>query len=199
MKLCHVAVALLVVSCCASLACSSSSEVGPGQDAGVRDSASADSSLPDAELDAAADAPVAACNDVPQQGLAVRVVNTQAPPPAPAGGPIGDGTWVLTTAKVWGSSAAEGAVSGRAASTTWVVLGSKIDIVATTATTKSVTRSSGTIKTSGTELTLEQTCPEPAQQNGGAPGTPYTATAATLSVFTAQGASTFVMTLIKKE
>ena len=105
---------------------------------------------------------------------------------------------MLTAAKIYGSSEEEGASSGRAAAQTFVVRGSNVEIVSTTAAAKTVTRSSGTLNASGTKLIIERTCAYPAAGEAGADAVPYTATASTMVQYSSSGLSTFELTYTKR-
>jgi hypothetical protein len=72
-----------------------------------------------------------------------------------------------------------------------------VDIVSTTAKTKTVTRSSGTMTSAGTEVTLKQTCAYPADAGLGVATSPFSATATTLTMYTSSGPTTLELTYTK--
>ncbi len=196
------AAVLIVITCSVSVACATStteSEPTASGDAGSNDAGVADTSLPDEALDASTDSALATCNELAQQGVPVVVTTTQSPAPAAAGGTIADGTYVLTTAKIWGSTEPEGSSPGAAAAQTWSFRGATLDMVQTTAKAKTVSRSSGTIAPAGnTKLSLKQTCSYPASAAGSALTTPFTATSTTLSLYTPNGLATYELTYTKQ-
>ena len=118
--------------------CSSPAGPGPSSDAGPcsRD--------PDAGGD---------CNAIAQQGSQVIATFTSGDPPAPTGGTIVDGTYVLTSATYYGTMVTS------TVSETAVVASGCIMAVLTDQQSGAIERNNLAYTTSGTDLTETHTCP----------------------------------------
>lgn len=141
------------------------------------------------------------CNAVVQQGASFEILATQAAAPAPQGGTIADGTWLGTSAKIWGSSSPEGTKVGTGALSTWEVTGTTIQVISTGASSGKVTRRTLTLSTVGTTFTLSEACANPLSDGGLEPAQTggYTATATTMSFFSqGSGSATLEFVFTKK-
>jgi hypothetical protein len=82
------------------------------------------------------------------------------PPPAPAGGALGDGIYVLTSAKEYGTKMADGATLGVIGSFTLEVTGPVIQVLSLDDKGKEE-RQTYTTSVSGSTMTMTQTCRYP--------------------------------------
>jgi len=136
------------------------------------------------------------CTALPQEGASVDVVASTDPVPTAAGGSIVSGTYLLTTAKVYGSQAADGTKVLTVGKVTLKFTGTAFETIVTDDKAKE-TRSTGTAAAAGTNLTLTTTCQFPAPAKAPAVAT-YTATATTLTVISPFGTGTIAQLYTKK-
>lgn len=125
------------------------------------------------------------CNDVMLLGSSFDVHASQAAPPPPLGGTVGDGIWAGTRVELWGSTQPEGSVVGKAGGITWEVKGTTIQSVAIGASSGVITRRTLTLSTDAHSYALASTCDDPPGDGGVgvAQAGSYTATPTTLSLY----------------
>jgi hypothetical protein len=144
-----------------------------------------------------ADPNSAPCNDVEQQGREIDLVGSRAAPPAPAGGVIQDGTYVLTSSVLHTKDSPPGAKLVGMGRTTIRVQGATSYLVQTgvdgTERRTTVTRTS-----SGTVSTAQTMCPS-ASSSGSVKSTStgYTATPTSFAFINPGPAGTVVATYTK--
>lgn len=141
------------------------------------------------------------CNAVTQVGSQVDAISTKEPAPAPAGGPIVDGTFTLTGAKIHNPQLPEGTKVSALGATTLVLRGGKVEVVATD-DKGVVTHRNETYSPSGTSVSVVVTCQDARPGGGGGrmPPVPtgYTSTPTTFTHFLKQPDGTIVEVLLTK-
>ncbi len=185
------------------LACSSdgaSSSGGSSSGSGA-DSAAGDSSpVVDSGgggADARADAPVDFCNELEQLGAAQSIVVSNGKEPAPGGGTISEGTYVGAGAIAYTTLFPDGANVGELAAITLTIKGNVVEELTSYSKTNNE-RSKGTFATTGSAITITQSCQFPSADAGLPPPTGFTATATTLSLFTTVNGIPAELKLTKK-
>ena len=133
--------------------------------------------------------PGPACNTLRNDGPAVSVMASTATAPAPAGGTIVDGTYVLTAATGYAISPA--VIPTTTLSAVMQIAGSTMQQAGTI--NGEERRYTSTLATSGTSVTTTDTCPA-ADSNTYR----YTATTTSLRIYAALGASTLEQTYTKR-
>lgn len=178
-----------------STSTSSSSSSGGSSSGGSTSSSSGGSSGGSTSSSGGTDA--GTCNGLTQLGSPFELRTTQAAVPEPQGGTIADGTYVATSGKVWGSTAAENTKFGTAGSSTIQLTGNAIQTITTGATSMKVTRRSGTFTTNATSKTISfaASCTYPPADAGAGDlqDGPYTAENGTLRLYVPlNGTGTFL-------
>ena len=138
-----------------------------GTDAGSSVEAS---SVPDAFVEGGTSA---ACNTLANTAKPVTVEQLAENPPAPLGGTIEDGTYLLTGVAIYTGPEGPSGPSGTA-QTTIVITGSTIEVASRGVPPTRTT----TLSISGTTFTSTDTCPDSVVASGG-----FTATSTTFAIF----------------
>jgi hypothetical protein len=117
------------------------------------------------------------CQDVPDDGMNIPYQAGTGTPPAAAGGTIASGTYTLTSEVTYSASEAGLPLSSLGTiRSTLIVLGSTVSTYFFASVAGSGMTATSTFTTSGTNLTLVETCPDTASTTVG-----YTATATTVA------------------
>jgi len=151
----------------AAVACSSSESAIAGPDASAAlDAESADAAAMDDAADAEPDFGER-CNGLTQQGTRIQATGSTAKVPAPTGGDVPDGIYVIVSTTLRGPGIGDGPVAGTFSPATTVQIRGKTysDIVTTSS---GDVRTSGSVLVSGTSTSFTSTCayPKPASGNG---------------------------------
>jgi hypothetical protein len=114
---------------------------------------------------------------------------------------VADGTYVVSTSKVWGAKATpEGTQFGTAGPAMMVLAGTNVQTVTTGASSLKVTRRSGTVAYAGTNATFTLTCENPTPDAGlDPPGTVgYSVVGGALLIYAPLGTATLETTYTKQ-
>jgi hypothetical protein len=141
------------------------------------------------------------CNAVAQLGAQVTGVSTKEPAPAPLGGAIVDGTYMLTSAKIHNPQLPEGTQVTALGASTFEFTGDKA-VVVSTDDKGVVSRRNETYIPSGTSVDVTVTCSfVPANADAGTPPIPagYTSTPTTFTHYLKQPGGTIVEVVLTKQ
>jgi hypothetical protein len=137
------------------------------------------------------------CNSVEQRGKDVDLVGSSTAPPAPAGGTIEDGTYVLTSSVLHTKDKTSGAKLVGMGKITMLVQGPTSQLVRTGADGQ-VRRTTVSRVNAGDVTTSRTTCASPSSNDGKEPvSTRYTATSGMFQFITPGPAGTVVATYTK--
>jgi hypothetical protein len=163
-------------------ACSSSDggTVALGSDASTDSGAIEDAGQPEVQAN---DGPTDFCNELNQLGTPQDIVSSSQPQPAPKGGVVLEGTYIGAGAIAYTTLFPDGSKLAQLAPVTLEIKGDQVREL-TSYTHFQQDRSRGTFATSGTNLTITQTCHYPVGDGGLPAPTGYTASGGDLSLFT---------------
>ncbi|MEW5741692.1 MAG: hypothetical protein AB1938_22425, partial [Myxococcota bacterium] len=135
------------------------------------------------------------CNTIAVSPTWVSVQRSSATPPAPAGGTLTGGRYVMTSVVLFTTDGGAGPTGAReneafelATNTVQSVVQREVEDGGC-----EVSREAGTVTFAGTQLTYASTCP-----GGGAGGMSYTATSSTLVLFQDEGGLTRIVTYTRQ-
>jgi hypothetical protein len=141
------------------------------------------------------DAGSSVCNGVTNAAAAVPMTNVASAAPQPTGGTIPDGTYFVTAYQQYTGTAGASGPTGVTYQGTNVVAGGTYNSVTHTSSNPVDASFSGTFKTSGTGITIQQTCPSPQT----APFTSYDSDGVkVVTVFGSTGTSVTAITYTKQ-
>ncbi len=134
-----------------------------------------------------------ACNSVTNGATTVSINNVPAAVPAPMGGTLVDGTYYLTQASVYTGAGGASGSTGATLQASTVLSGGTYQYVQNQ-NGKGDSATSGTYTTSGTSITVEQTCPLPSA----VPYSGYTATSTSFTLYGTIGGNSGSLTYTKQ-
>ena len=138
----------------------------------------------------------APCNDIEQVGVPVDLIASPAAPPKASGGPIEDGTYILTRSTLHTRDTSPGAKLVAFGRITMVVKGTAAQLVKTGDDGK--VRRTTVRRVSASTVTMSQTtCASPSASDSESSSTEYTATSTTLQFISPGPAGTVVATYTK--